>query len=57
MRELMKAVRWAIGAAAAATLFEMLAAQCRDAGAELIRTGLACLRETAGSRTPAARAR
>jgi hypothetical protein len=45
MRELMKAVRWAIGAAAAATLFEMLAAQCRDAGAELDRTGLACLRE------------
>ena len=46
MLELMKAVRWQVGAAAAATLFELLAAQCRDAAAELDRTVLAWLRQT-----------
>jgi hypothetical protein len=49
MRQLMKAVRWQIGAAASATLFELLAAQCRDAAAELDRTVLACLREMKGA--------
>ena len=49
MRELMKAVRWQLGAAAAATLFELLTAQCRDAAAELDRTVLACLREMKGA--------